>query len=190
MKTFNTWRLSFKKAVANASNRNPDEAFKWIAAVENAATMEELRDSGAYPELDTLLALEWERVVHGEFKSRVRSIELALDKEGKRIKGRQITWMVYKLFVITDSDHALNRWYDLMHVKLHGDNLTQFLVDWDQTAARLVNYLLKLSLRSSLASNFSRANVLQMQWLFTSKTSTYLINLKVYLGFAAWSINI
>ena len=131
------WRLSFKKAVANASNRNPDEAFKWIAAVETAATMEELSDSGAYPELDILLALEWERIVHGEFKSRVRSIELALEREGKKIKGRQVTWVVYKTFVITDSDNALNRWYDLMHVQLRGDNLTQFLVDWDQTCSEI-----------------------------------------------------
>ena len=123
MRGFNPWRLSFKKAVANASNRNPDDAFKWITAVETANTMEELSDSGAFPELDILLALEWERIVHGEFKSRVRSIEFELERVGKLIKGRQTTWLVYHHFRLSETDSAMNAWHLFMNVTLVGDNL-------------------------------------------------------------------
>ena len=45
--------------------------------------------------------------------------------------------MVYNLFRLSETENALNRWYDLMNVQLHGDNLQQFLNDWDTTCSEI-----------------------------------------------------
>ena len=94
MKTFRNWKLAFRKAVAAASVR-PEEAFLWTSQVEKEKSWEALGDSKGFPELDTLLATEWDRIMQGEFLKQTRIEETNLSKEGKMIKGRQITWLVY-----------------------------------------------------------------------------------------------
>ena len=41
--------------------------------------------------------------------------------------------MLYANFKITDHEGTLLDWDELTHVKLHGDNLVQFLADWETT---------------------------------------------------------
>ena len=137
MKTFRLWKLAFKKAVAAASNSGNDDVYIWIAAVEKATSLEDLADSGAFPELDALLAAEWDKVITGEFKKKVQKLELDLQLVDKMIKGRQITWMVYHHFHLSDIDGAMNSWYDLLNVQLNGDNLQQFINDWDTTCSEI-----------------------------------------------------
>jgi hypothetical protein len=130
-KNFRKWKLSFKKAVVAATNQRPDDVFAWITAVEGANSYDELGDSGPFPELDALLAAEWDKILSGEFQKKVNLIEYKLESQGKMIKGRQITWMVYHHFRLSDTDSALNSWYGLRNVTLHNDNLQQFIIGWD-----------------------------------------------------------
>ena len=118
MKAFRLWKLAFKKAVTAAANSRNDEVYVWIAAVEKAKSFEELGDSGLFPELDALLASEWDKVISGEFKRKVQKLELELQQKDNMIKGRQITWMVYQHFRLSDMDGAMNSWFDLI-VKIH-----------------------------------------------------------------------
>jgi hypothetical protein len=140
-KNFRKWKLSFKKAVVAATNQRPEEVFAWITAVESASSYEELGDTGPFPELDALLAADWDKILSGEFQKKVHLIEYKLESQGKMIKGRQITWMVYNHFRLSDTDSALNSWYGLMNVTLHNDNLQQFVNDWDAACEEIGGFL-------------------------------------------------
>ena len=85
---FRNWKLSFKQKVAAAS-RYSQEAFAWIAEVENAASFEDLEDSGpeAWQEqLDAKLSAELGNILSGEFRKHIQVKETALSHEGKMIK--------------------------------------------------------------------------------------------------------
>ena len=136
IKGFRTWKLAFKKAVAAASNR-PDAAYQWITAVEKATSFDELADSGEFPQLDALLSMEWDKILTGEFKKRLQLKELEYSLLGKMVKGRQITWNVFHNFRTTDIDGAMLEWDEIINIELHGDNLSQFLTDWDATCLNI-----------------------------------------------------
>ena len=106
MKGFRNWSLSFWKAVAATSSR-PDAAFIWICAVLAAKSIDDLSSSGEFPELDALLSTEWDKLLSGEFRKSVQVIEYKLLQEQKMIKGRQITWLVFDHFRLSDVDGAM-----------------------------------------------------------------------------------
>ena len=55
------------------------------------------------------------------------------------LKGRQITWLVFDHFKLSDVDGAMLNWDEIIRLKLHmpGDNVKQFLDDWDTTFANI-----------------------------------------------------
>ena len=134
MKGFRNWQLSFWKAVAAASSR-PDAAFIWICDVSTAKSIDDLANSGEFPELDALLSTEWDKIITGEFKKSIQVLEFQLVKEKKMLKGRQITWRVFDHFRLSDVDDAMLNWDEILRLelKMPGDNLKQFLNDWDTT---------------------------------------------------------
>ena len=55
------------------------------------------------------------------------------------MEGRQITWLVFDHFKLSDVDGAMLNWDEIIRLKLHmpGDNVKQFLNDWDTTFANI-----------------------------------------------------
>ena len=49
------------------------------------------------------------------------------------LTGRQIAWMIYEHFRLTDIDGAVLEFTDLLRVELRGDNLRAFDTSWDET---------------------------------------------------------
>ena len=51
------------------------------------------------------------------------------------LKGRQISWLVFDHFKLADTDNAMLNWDEIIRLNLHmpGDNVKQFLNDWDMT---------------------------------------------------------
>ena len=98
-----------------------------------AKSYNDLSDSGDFAALDALLSTEWDKVLTGEFKNSVRVIEFQLLKQDIMLKGRQITWLVFDHFRLSDVDGAMLNWDEILSLKLHmpGDNIKQFLNDWD-----------------------------------------------------------
>ena len=135
---FRVWRLSFKKSVAAAS-QYPKEAFTWITEVETAKTMEELDvdvivirgQSYDFSVLSAKLAKDIEKIFSGEFKRKVNVKEIEVSKEGRMMTGRQLVWMMYQHFQMSDVDSAMQDWDEFIHVELKGDNLPQFWHDWE-----------------------------------------------------------
>ena len=117
MKGFINWKLAFLKAVAAASV-SPDQAFIWICAVAKAKSIQELSDSGDFSALDALLSTEWDKILTGEFKNSVRVIELQLLKDNIMLKGRQVTWLVFDHFRLSNVDGAMLDWDEILSLKL------------------------------------------------------------------------
>ena len=87
--------------------------------------MEELCDNGEFPELDALAGLEWDKVISCEFRKNVQVKEYELSKADRMIKGRQVTWMVYDHFKLSDIDGAMLNWEEIFRVelKIPGDDV-------------------------------------------------------------------
>ena len=64
-----------------------------------------------------------------DFKKRVQVKETEYSMKGEMLTGRQITWMLYEYFKISETDRALLEWAAFMNVELKGDNLGQFVSD-------------------------------------------------------------
>ena len=60
-------------------------------------------------------------------------------KQGSMIKGRQVTWLVFDHFRLSDVDGAMLNWDEILGIKLHmpGDNIQQFINDWDTVFANV-----------------------------------------------------
>ena len=114
--------LSVKKKIAAAS-RYSQEAFAWVSEVENATKFEELEDSGTESwqiQLDTKISAEIDKILSGEFRKQVQIQETALSNSGKMIKGRQVLWLIYRHFKLSDEDGAMLEWDELVNVHLKG----------------------------------------------------------------------
>ena len=72
-------------------------------------------------------------VLQDEFKKKVQVKETEYSKDGLLLTGRQITWVLYEYFKVSETDVALLDWDELPSIELEGDNLQQFLSDWEST---------------------------------------------------------
>ena len=133
--------MSFRKSVAAASSR-PDAAFAWICYIDSAKSVGDLSNREDFPELDALLGTEWDKIITGEFKKTIQVLEYNLMKEKKMIKCRQITWLLFGHFRLSDVDGAMLNWDEIIRVelKMPVDNIRQFLNDWDTTCTNIKLY--------------------------------------------------
>ena len=74
-------------------------------------------------------------IIQGEFKESIQVLEYKLLAEKKMIKGRQISWLVFDHFRLSDIDGTMLNWDEILKIELRmpGDNVRQFLNDWDTT---------------------------------------------------------
>jgi hypothetical protein len=129
---FKGWLLSFRKDVASAAGK-PEAGFKWISAVETAASYESLADSGEFGVLDCKLAAAFGKILNGEIGRQVNLAEEKAAKNGHMLKGRQIAYMVMDYFKITAQEGAILELDDLVSLQLHSSNLKKFTHDWEST---------------------------------------------------------
>ena len=93
--------------------------------------------------------------------AKVRMHDMQASKAGKMLKGRQITYLVYKKFRLSELDSAMLHWDELLRVELKNDGVQQFLTDWDITCLQIdtlpdgmfMESLSETSLRRLLASS-------------------------------------
>jgi hypothetical protein len=133
---FKFWRLQFKRTVASASS-NPDKIFVWISQVESAKSWKELNNSGEFASLDAKLATALGNILTGELARQINVVEERLALQMKMIKGRQIAWMIFEHFRITETEGAILEFEDLIAIELRGDNIKQFLNDWESCLINL-----------------------------------------------------
>ena len=129
---FRSWKTHLRKAVAGASGR-PNDAFIWICKIDDAATMEELGNSGDYETLDAKLADAFGRILHGELGRQIQIMEDKVAKTTKQmLKGRQIAWIVFERFKLNEEHGYVLDFEDLFNLELKNNNTRAFLNDWEQ----------------------------------------------------------
>jgi len=124
------WRLAFKKKVAGSS-RFPQKAFIWISQIEKAKSIEELENDEDFETLNAKIAAGLSSIIHGELERQINIIEEQMALIGKMMNGRQIAWMIYKHYKVSEIEGALLSFEDLLHVSLKGDNVRAFVNEWE-----------------------------------------------------------
>ena len=99
----------------------------------NRHKLQELANRGLFEELDAKLSKELDKIMQGDFKKRIQVKETEYSKRGEMLTGRQITWLLYDNFKISDTDGVMLEWDAIMQVEPKGDNLAQFVSDWETT---------------------------------------------------------
>ena len=123
------WKLNFKKEVAGASS-NPKDAFAWISDVEVTSDWTKLADSGRYPSLDAKISAGLSKVIHGELARIVTLREEEASMKGEMLMGRQLAWMIFDHFKISEQEGPILEYKDLFALEFK-TNLKGFLNEWD-----------------------------------------------------------
>ena len=93
MGKFKEWRLVFKRGVAAASV-HPEQAMIWITKVEHAKSWQELEDNEGLSTLSAKLAQGIIEQLYGKLGQSLTLLDEQLQKTGKMLNGRQITWLL------------------------------------------------------------------------------------------------
>jgi len=115
---------------------------KWIMEIEKAGDMKELADSASiigctdvdFERLDSKIARGLTKILNGDFKKRVLIEEDKYQEHhAQMLIGRQIAYMIYSHFRLTEVDGAVLEITDLLKVELKKDNVRAFDTAWDET---------------------------------------------------------
>ena len=111
--TYTNWRLAVVDEVVAASSR-PDEAFTWISAVRESATMDELQKANfpfsrpmGFETLDAKLSSALSSIITGDFARKIHVLKMKAMETGKRVSGRQLLKAVDEHFRLTEADGAV-----------------------------------------------------------------------------------
>ena len=142
---FRTWVLQLRNNVASASGAL-DKAFAWIMKVDSTITdgdeerkiqMNELEDSEEFATLDAKLASALYAIVSGDMAYKITLAQEELARNRKFLKGRQMLWMIFRHFEITEEDGAVLEFQDLMRVEMVGNDIRTFMNRWDTVIVQL-----------------------------------------------------
>ena len=124
------------------ASKVPTKAFTWILEVEKKeSTYESLEDSGPFESLDAKLSAAVIKTCGKGPLGRKLNLKAELEaNQGRLVRGRQLLWMVYSRFKVSEEAGALYEYdiNDLSAVSLKGDkNLEEFINNWDATLVGL-----------------------------------------------------
>ena len=84
------------------------------------------------------------------------------------INVRQVAWMLYQHFKISDHDSTMLDWDAIISVELKGDNLQQFLNDWEATLLDIAKVpddeMLESLFRKQLNKSEQLKTTMQLYW--------------------------
>ena len=71
-------------------------------------------------------------IQNSQFKEKVSLEEQRAQKEDRFLRGRQIAFMIYDHFRVTDGHDTVLDYADLFSVPLHDDKIQEFDTRWDE----------------------------------------------------------
>jgi hypothetical protein len=126
----------------SAASGRPEAGWLWIKEVEAVgSSLSSLASSGKdWEVLDSKLATAVRKILTGEPGSRIRRVAKEMEKEGNRIRGRQLVWLLLAEFAIDTVQQAAYSLTDL--IKLEGPKgkaLESWLSIWHTTLCEVEN---------------------------------------------------
>ena len=108
---------------------------QWIKEVELVDSVDELRISSSIrgismpnlEELDARMASALNKIIHNsQFKRKISLEEQKAQKENRFLRGRQIAYLIYEQFRVTDTDSSVENYTDLFTILFRNDDIQKF----------------------------------------------------------------
>ena len=124
--TFACWKIRFKTEVCTCS-QFLSEAMLWIKEVEMVESVDDLKSSCSvrgirmpdFEVLDAKIASALNRIIHNtQFKRKVSLEEQKAQKEDRFLRGRQIAFLIYEYFWVTEANGSVENYADLFTIVL------------------------------------------------------------------------
>ena len=137
--TFACLKVRFKTEVCTCS-QFLTEAMQWIKEVELVDSVDELRSSSStrgismpnFEVLDARIASALNKIIHNShFKRKISLEEQKAQKEDRFLRGRQIAYLIYEYFRVTEANDSVENYADLFSVGLRNDDIQEFDPKWD-----------------------------------------------------------
>ena len=112
----------------------------WINEVELVDSVDDLKSSCSvrgiqmpnFEVLDAKIASALNRIIHNtQFKRRVSLEEQKAQKEDRFLRGRQIAYLIYEYFRVTEANDSVENYADLFTIALRNDDIQEFDSKWD-----------------------------------------------------------
>ena len=85
-----------------------------------------------FEELDAKIASALNRVIHNtRFKRKVSLEEQKEQKQNRFLRGRQIAYLIYEYFRVTEANDSVEIYADRFTVVLRNDDIQEFDSKWD-----------------------------------------------------------
>ena len=82
--------------------------------------------------LDARIASALNRIIHNShFKRRVSLEEQKAQKEDRFLRGRQIAYLIYEYFRVTEANDSVENYADLFTIALRNDDIQEIDSEWD-----------------------------------------------------------
>ena len=143
---FRSWKISFNSEVSHSS-QFPRHAMLWIGEVEDAESVDDLISSASFTgksildfeNLDFKIASGLRKIVRGNLKKQVTTVEGKAQSEKSSLTDRQIAWMIYDLFEISGNNEAILDFRHLTKKQLKSDNVQAFDAKWDEVLSAVTD---------------------------------------------------
>ena len=132
--TFACWKIRFKTEVCTCSQFST-ETMQWIKEVELVDSVEDLRTSSAirgismpnFEVLDARIASALNKIIHNShLKRRISLEEQKVQKQDSFLRGRQIAYLIYDYFGVTEANDSVENYADLFTISLRNDDIQEF----------------------------------------------------------------
>ena len=110
----------------------------WISEIDSTKSVADLKTSYTvrvaelqtnFEVLDSEIASDLKHIINGDFKRRVFIHEEAAQKS---LTERQVAWMIYEYFKVSDTDESVLDLNDILKVEFKTDNIQSFNARWDE----------------------------------------------------------
>jgi len=133
---FGKWKERVYMAISNSVAIKNEECLQWIQQVENAKSVEYLRETEPFTSCDTKLAKILDDKMHGLTGTLYLSMKNRYMELGRRVKGRRMLWLLFQNYQVDHATLALHKSKQLRELQLH-KNLPAFLNAWQEHVASM-----------------------------------------------------
>ena len=140
LSTFSCWKIRFKTQISACSSFHP-EAMSWIKEVEMVDLVDDFLNHRAQSRVTLISRILrcWMRglplllnkiIQNSRFKKTVSLEDQKAQKEDRFFRGRQIAYLIYDYFRVTDAHDTVVDYADLFSITLRNDDFQECDTRW------------------------------------------------------------
>ena len=110
----------------------PSEGMDWaMDCGDPNFDIDDLHDSSPFPITDLLLRDACIKVIDGELLRKVMLIDSEMSKNRMQLSGRQVLWLIFQDFKVSEATGALYSFRDLNNIHMKQEDISGFMANWD-----------------------------------------------------------